>query len=416
MGLATLAWEPALLDAIGSRRRCSPRSARSSEVYGHGVGDLAGVPIAGDPRRPAGGAVRPDLLRGGRGQVHLRHGLLHADAHGRAPGPLRGTGSSRRSPRDSATAPATYALEGSVAVAGSLIQLAARQPRDHRRRGRGRGARPFRAGQRRRRVRAGLLRAVRAALAVRRARRHRRPDPLRDAGPHRPGRARGRRPTRSTTSAMAMVADLGAALPGGAARGRRDDPQRAADAVPGGHPRPAGRRAADRRDERRSARPTRRAWRSGSGAASTSCGRWTAPARRWEPRDGRGDPRSRDRALAQGRRADARLGRARHVTPAGRPRRRSAVRERGQRLGDVEQRADHGTRTRTRQGSRVDRPSRRSRRSGSSPRRPPPPCPRSRRRRTSSARDRAEPPGREEQQVGLGFACFDVAGVDDRRL
>ena len=73
------------------------------------------------PRRPAGRAVRPDLLRGGRGQVHVRHGLLHADAHRRRPGPRRGTASSRRSPRGSADGPATYALEGSVAVAGSLI-------------------------------------------------------------------------------------------------------------------------------------------------------------------------------------------------------------------------------------------------------------------------------------------------------
>lgn len=32
-------------------------------------------------RRPAGGPVRPDLLLGGRGQVHVRHRHLHADEH-----------------------------------------------------------------------------------------------------------------------------------------------------------------------------------------------------------------------------------------------------------------------------------------------------------------------------------------------
>ena len=34
-------------------------------------------------RRPAGGPVRPDLLRRGRGQVHVRHRHLHADEHRR---------------------------------------------------------------------------------------------------------------------------------------------------------------------------------------------------------------------------------------------------------------------------------------------------------------------------------------------
>ena len=34
-------------------------------------------------RRPAGGPVRPDLFRRGRGQVHVRHRHLHADEHRR---------------------------------------------------------------------------------------------------------------------------------------------------------------------------------------------------------------------------------------------------------------------------------------------------------------------------------------------
>ena len=48
MGLESLAWEPSLLDAIGIPAAMLPAIRSSSEVYGSGVGDLAGVPISGD--------------------------------------------------------------------------------------------------------------------------------------------------------------------------------------------------------------------------------------------------------------------------------------------------------------------------------------------------------------------------------
>ena len=44
-----------------------------------------GVPVAGDPRRPAGGPVRPDLLRRRRGQEHVRHRQLPAAQHRHEP-------------------------------------------------------------------------------------------------------------------------------------------------------------------------------------------------------------------------------------------------------------------------------------------------------------------------------------------
>ena len=144
------------------------------------------------PRRPAGRAVRADLFRAGSAQVHLRHGLFHADAHRRAAGRLAsradhdGRGAARRRSGD-------VCARGLGRGRGGPHRLAARQPRDHRRRVRGRGARPVRARQRRCRVRAGLLRAVRAALAERRPWRHRRADAVRDPRAHRPRRARGDR-------------------------------------------------------------------------------------------------------------------------------------------------------------------------------------------------------------------------------
>ena len=48
MDLGTLAWDPELLAAVGVPAAMLPAIRSSSEVYGEGVGDLEGVPIAGD--------------------------------------------------------------------------------------------------------------------------------------------------------------------------------------------------------------------------------------------------------------------------------------------------------------------------------------------------------------------------------
>ena len=120
MGLESLAWEPALLDAVGVPAAMLPEIRSSSEVYGDGVGDLAGVPIAGDlgDQQAAlfgqtcfeAGQIKCTygtgcfmLMHTGERPVHSAHGLITTVAARLGDGP------------------ATYALEGSVAVAGSLI-------------------------------------------------------------------------------------------------------------------------------------------------------------------------------------------------------------------------------------------------------------------------------------------------------
>ena len=55
------------------RARSTARS-RPATLHGH--------PDRGRPRRPAGGDVRPGLLRHRRGQEHVRHRQLHAAQHG----------------------------------------------------------------------------------------------------------------------------------------------------------------------------------------------------------------------------------------------------------------------------------------------------------------------------------------------
>ena len=123
MDLATLQWDEAILEELGIPREVLPEIRGSSEVYGTGTGDLAGVPIAGilgDQHAALFGQTCFEagqakctygtgafmLMHTGEVPVHSTHGLITTVA-ARLGGP--GT-------------PATYALEGSVAVAGSLVQ------------------------------------------------------------------------------------------------------------------------------------------------------------------------------------------------------------------------------------------------------------------------------------------------------
>ena len=122
MDLTTLAWSDELLDAWDIPRAMLPEIRSSSEVYGHVVGGpLDGVRIAGilgDQQAATFGQVAFDrgeskqtygtgaflIVNTGDTPVHSAAGLVTtvADQLGQAP--------------------ASYALEGSVAVAGSLIQ------------------------------------------------------------------------------------------------------------------------------------------------------------------------------------------------------------------------------------------------------------------------------------------------------
>ena len=271
---------------MGIPRSMLPEIRSSSEQYGeaHGHGRRR-PPDRGHPRRPAGGAVRADRLRSaatakntyGTGSFLL---VNTGEEIARTEKLLTSASATR-----SATRPAHYVLEGSIAVTGALIQWlrdrlkiidSAAAVEELARSGR---------RQRRRLLRAGVQRAVRALLARRRARRDRRPDRLREPGPHRARRARGRR----------------LAVEGGrrrgqrrrrrpvhrAARRRRHDRERAADAVPGRRARrprdPPGGDRDDRARRRLRRRPRDRA----SGPARTSCAsagrRTSAGSRTWTP-------------------------------------------------------------------------------------------------------------------------------------
>ena len=179
------------------------------------------------------------------------------------------------------TEPARYALEGSIAVTGRARAVGARQPRADPAQLGDRSAGAHRAGQRRRLLRAGLLRALRAPLERRRPRDHRRPDALRQSRAHRPRRARGDR-----VSNVGSAAGDGKGLrrqPRDAARRWRHDRRRAADAVPGRHRRPCRGAADESRRRPRWARPSPRDWRSARSATADDLrARW-AESHRWQP-------------------------------------------------------------------------------------------------------------------------------------
>ncbi len=125
MGLRELAWDDELLERLGVPRAMLPEIVSSSEVYGTVTGlaggALDGVPVAGalgDQHAALFGQSAFDegdlkstygtgaflLLNTGEAPVRSQHGLLSTVAF------------------KLGDAPARYALEGSIAVSGSLVQ------------------------------------------------------------------------------------------------------------------------------------------------------------------------------------------------------------------------------------------------------------------------------------------------------
>lgn len=121
MNLATLAWDDSLLRLFDIPPACLPEIVSSSDIYGTAKAPLAGVPIAGilgDQQAALFGqaCLEPGeakntygtgcflLMNTGEKPIASRHGLLTTLGY------------------KLGDAPAVYALEGSVAIAGALVQ------------------------------------------------------------------------------------------------------------------------------------------------------------------------------------------------------------------------------------------------------------------------------------------------------
>ena len=195
MDLATLQWDDDIAGEMGIPMSMLPQIRSSSEVYG--VGRAAGIAGGCADRRRSWATSRP--RRSGRPastREPARTPTAPATSSCSTPAPngvVSKNGLLTTVCYRIGEQPPVYALEGSIAVTGSLVQWlrdnlgligSAAEVETLAASGR---------GQRRRLLRAGLLRAVRPLLAQRRPRGAGRADPLRHEGPHRPGGARGHR-------------------------------------------------------------------------------------------------------------------------------------------------------------------------------------------------------------------------------
>jgi glycerol kinase len=121
MDLETLDWDEGILSTLGVPRAMLPDVRSSSDVYGDARGELAGVPVAGDlgdqqaalfgqtcfsvgEAKNTYGTGSFLLLNTGNNPVASKSGLI--------------TGLAYRI----GTQPATYMLEGSIAITGALVQ------------------------------------------------------------------------------------------------------------------------------------------------------------------------------------------------------------------------------------------------------------------------------------------------------
>ena len=121
MNLRTLDWDADILAVMGVPRSMLPSIRASSEVYGDAVGDLAGVPVAGDL-----GDQQAALF----GQTCFEPGEVK-NTYGTGCFMLLNTGTEPVASKSGllttlgyriGTEPARYALEGSIAIAGALVQ------------------------------------------------------------------------------------------------------------------------------------------------------------------------------------------------------------------------------------------------------------------------------------------------------
>jgi glycerol kinase len=110
-----------MLAVMGVPRSMLPAIRSSSEVYGHAVGDLAGVPVAGDLGDQQAALFGQTCFAPGEAKNTYGTGCFMLLNTGTAPvaskaGLLTTVG------YRIGTEPAVYALEGSIAIAGALVQ------------------------------------------------------------------------------------------------------------------------------------------------------------------------------------------------------------------------------------------------------------------------------------------------------
>ncbi|HEX8665701.1 MAG TPA: glycerol kinase GlpK [Beijerinckiaceae bacterium] len=121
MDLSTLAWDDDILALFGIPRACLPGIASSSEVYGAAGGPLAGVPIAGILGDQQAALVGQACFSPGEVKNTYGTGCFMLMNTGETPYPSTCGLITTLAYRLGAAKP-VYALEGSIAIAGALVQ------------------------------------------------------------------------------------------------------------------------------------------------------------------------------------------------------------------------------------------------------------------------------------------------------
>jgi glycerol kinase len=121
MNLATLDWDPDMLKVMGVPRSMLPAIKASSAVYGQGVGDLAGIPIAGDLGDQQAALFGQTCFSAGEAKNTYGTGCFMLLNTGTKPVQSK-SGLLTTLGYKIGDQPAVYALEGSIAITGALVQ------------------------------------------------------------------------------------------------------------------------------------------------------------------------------------------------------------------------------------------------------------------------------------------------------
>jgi len=121
MDLKTLDWDEEILQTLGIPRRMLPEIRSSSEVYGNAKGGLGGVPLAGDLGDQQAALFGQTCYNPGEAKNTYGTGCFMLMNTGEKP-VLSKNGLLTTLGYRIGSQPAVYALEGSIAIAGALVQ------------------------------------------------------------------------------------------------------------------------------------------------------------------------------------------------------------------------------------------------------------------------------------------------------
>jgi len=121
MNLATLDWDADMLKIMGIPRSMLPSIKASSAVYGNAVGDLAGIPVAGDLGDQQAALFGQTCFSAGEAKNTYGTGCFMLLNTGTKVVPSK-SGLLTTLGYKIGDQPAVYALEGSIAITGALVQ------------------------------------------------------------------------------------------------------------------------------------------------------------------------------------------------------------------------------------------------------------------------------------------------------